>query len=346
MHVRLGVDAREWSAALQRLSPDRRDVYFGPEFHELHAMRGDGAPHCSIVEDGSAILLIPGLRRAIDSSTALWDLQTCRTGCAGPLANAEADTTFVENAWQAWMSEAARAGAVAALFRLHPLIGNERWLPASARVRDNRSVVVVDLDQGRDHAWRAAESRHRNMVRKARRLGFAVEWNVEREAFARLHRESMSRLDGDPELVFEPPFFAALWNLPCVEVATVRRDGVVLGGAVFVWSERYGHYYLAARRDGIGNHVGNAVIDAGVDRAGERHISSVYLGGGRTTNPDDDLLRFKRSAGTRLAPYRVALVPVNDGAMRKLVEHWTDEVGAAPGWLLGYRQPKPRRHDA
>jgi hypothetical protein len=338
--VLLDIDRAQWEAALQRIRPEDRDVYFGPAFHAVHAAHGDGTPHASIVEDGAAQLLIPGLRQAIDGGGRRWDLQTCRTGCAGPLATDAADASFLGSAWAAWAEAMAGAGAVAAFFRLHPLVGNERWLPRFARVRDDRPTVAIDLTSGREHLWRTADSRHRNMVRKARRLGFTVAWNVGREAFEALYRQTMARLESDDDLRFDAAFFDALWRLPEAELATVSRDGSLLAAAVFIWGPRYGHYFLAARQPESGNHLGNLLVDAAIDRAVERRLSYLYLGGGRTPEADDALLRFKRSIGGSLVPYRVACVPVNDAAFAELVGAWTADAGRPPVWLLGYREPQ------
>jgi len=344
MRAHIGVDAASWTAALGRLPAEYQDVYFRPEFHEVHAANGDGAPHCSIVEDGASLLLIPGLSRAVPAEKAAverWDLQTCRTGCAGPLTNAGDDHEFLERAWSLWAEEMARRGAVAALFRLHPLLRNERWLPERASVVADRSVVFVDLRQGRAETWLRSESRHRNMVRKARRLGGAVAWNEGHEEFVGLYRASMDRLQADSELRFTPGFFEALWNLPSVELATTRHDGALSAAALFLFGPRWAHYYLSARKPDASNHATSQLIDAALDRAAERGLEGLYLGGGRSTAPDDELLRFKRSAGGEVLSYQMALTRIDDSEFDRLTGSWADDVGAQPTWLLGYRQPRP-----
>jgi hypothetical protein len=341
MDVRIGVDAQEWITVLHALAVAQRDPYFTPEFHDVHAAHGDGTPHASIVREGSAVLLVPGLRRVIDGGGGHWDLQTSRTGCAGPLASVDADASFLDRAWGAWRREMTDQGAVAAFFRLHPMIANERWLPAWAELRIDRSAVVIDLDGGKERAWASAASRHRNMVRKAQRLQCEVRWNDGYAAFERLYDDAMRRLDSDADLRFDRRFFNALWRLSNVELAVVRAGTEIAAGAVFAWAETWGHYFLAARGTEAGNHVSNLLLDAAVDRAVARGVSSMYLGGGRTTRSDDPLLQFKRAAGTRLVDYRVALVPINDRAHQQLVDAWAAQTGRTPTWLLGYRQPIP-----
>jgi len=110
---------------------------------------------------------------------------------------------------------------------------------------------------------------------------------------------------------------------------------------VFLFGDRWVHYYLSARTASAGNYATSVLIDAALDSAAALNLDGVYLGGGRSTAADDDLLRFKRSVGGRLLPYRVGRVVVDEVAFEQLTRAWTAAAGAPPNWLLGYRQPVP-----
>jgi hypothetical protein len=235
----------------------------------------------------------------------------------------------------------ATQGAVAALFRVHPLIETERFLPETARTKVDRSVAFADLRTGRAQAWENAETRHRNMVRKGRQQDVAVTWQEGREDFVNLYHASMERLGAGRDLRFNADFFAALWQLPSAQLALAREAGTITAGAVFLFSDRWAHYYLSAREPDAGNYATSILIDAALDRAAELGLDGVYLGGGRSSAADDDLLRFKRSIGGRLLPYRVGRVVIDEDAYEQLTRSWTAAAGAPPSWLLGYREPVP-----
>jgi len=254
-----------------------------------------------------------------------------------------ADKAFLEAAWSLWKSEMAGRGAVAALFRLHPLLATEHYLPETATVALDRSVVFANLRAGREEAWKNAETRHRNMVRKARQLQVEIGWQDDRAAFVDLYRASMERLDADSELRFTPGFFAALWDLPSVQLALARERGRVAAGAVFLFGDRWAHYYLSARDPDAGNYATSLLIDAALDRVAGRKLEGLYLGGGRSPAPDDDLLRFKRSIADDRLSYRLARVVIDDIAYERLTRSQTAAAGAPPTWLLGYRQPIAER---
>ena len=130
----LSVTDEEWTRALDRLPEPLRDIYFGAAYHRLHAY-GELAVSLDLVEEGGACLLVPGLRRPIPNAPGYFDLSTCN-GYGGPLANTE-DDAFLARAWAAWAHESAKAGLVAAFFRLNPRVENRRFLSGEALVADN-----------------------------------------------------------------------------------------------------------------------------------------------------------------------------------------------------------------
>jgi hypothetical protein len=78
------------------------------------------------------------------------------------------------------------------------------------------------------------------------------------------------------------------------------------------------------------------------ERTAEQGLNGVHLGGGKTTAPDDPLLKFKQSFGGSLLEYKVAMVIGNDQKFQELCEGWIAENSTNPSWLLAYRQPNPK----
>lgn len=333
------LDTDTWRGSVDGFGPALADIYFTAEYHAMHEANGDGEARASLISDGAARLFVPGLR--VPGSGAC-DLQT-PNGYGGPLANTEATRPFLDEAWLAWRELARSDGIVAALFRLHPLVDNARWLPSSAVVRRERETVFVSLNGGRDGAWGRAETRHRNMVNKARRLGAAVEWNPPDgwSVFEPMYDAAMQRLQASPALRFSPPYFAALRSSSRAELALIRDDKGVAGAAVFFFGPRWAHYHLSARRPDAPNFATNALLQAAIERASDRRLDGLFLGGGTTNLIDDPLLRFKSSLGGERRDFHIALVVCDDEAYRHLIAGWRARSGRAPRWLLGYREPLP-----
>jgi hypothetical protein len=335
------LDQASWRSALERFGPSLADVYFSHDYHDLYERNGDGRAVCFAADVAGAQLLVPGLRVSLPHpNSAVADLQSCN-GYGGPLAPPAADSVFLERAWASFREAARGERIVATLFRLHPLLGNRRCLPADAVIRRERKTVFVDLTRGPTAAWEAADSRHRNMVSKARRAGAEVTWNAAGnwDAFVALYRPAMARLHAPSALNFSDAYFAALRQLADAEVAILEDEAGPAAGAVFLHGATFAHYHLAARRSDAPSFATNMVLQSAVERAAARGLAGMHLGGGTTNATDDPLLRFKRSMSTTLLDYEVALVVCDEPAYRSLLESWSSRAGKAPSWLLGYRQP-------
>jgi hypothetical protein len=328
--------ARAWDEAVAYLAGD---VYFGAAYHGLYEANGDGAPQCLRVTDGRHHLLVPGLVTAIPGEPTS-DLQSCN-GYGGPLASDGAPPDFLERAWSIWRDAERERGVVAALFRLHPLVDNQRWLPADARVLDDRHTVYIPLDGGLEAAWRDAEPRHRNMVSRGRRDGVTPVWSDEWARFEALYDEAMVRLAAPRSLRFPPGYFARLRALPWAECVSVADDRGLQAAAVFLWGPTLGHYHLSARRADAPNYSMNLLLQAALERAHERTLRGVHLGGGTSAGDNNPLFRFKRSLGGELTPFRVARVIVDTDRFDALNDAWHRRSGRQPSWLLGYRQSLP-----
>lgn len=338
----------EWKALLAQLPAQCQDVYFRPEYHDLHAANGDGFPFFFSAKEGPAEFLIPGLRVPIpltyrsSSPASYWDLQSCN-GYGGPLASPEASTQFLKSAWTQWKIWALENKIVAGFFRLHPLVDNARWLPADAQVILDRHTVFVDLSDGLEQVWLRADSRHRNMVNKGRREGINVQWDApgDWDEFESLYGASMHRLGAPQALRFSAEYFTCLRKLPGTRLACVRQSDMLAAAAVFMFGPCWAHYHLSARLEGSGNHLTNVILQAAIERAAAAGLQGLHLGGGRTRDPNDTLLRFKNGLGGRLLDFKVALVVTDKDTYGELCSRWARDVGNTPDWLLGYRQPQP-----
>ncbi|MGA2066651.1 MAG: GNAT family N-acetyltransferase [Thermoguttaceae bacterium] len=343
-------DAAAWNSVLAGCLAPYRDVYFLPEYHHLHEANGDGEALGTVVQNGDGTLLVPGIRMSIPPAPGtgcdhpLWDLQTCN-GYGGPLASPSAAPDFLEWAWNEWRTECRRLGIVAGFFRLHPLLGNERFLPRDAVVVRDRQTVFLDFSRGWDILWKNAKSQYRNMVNKGLREGIEVCWNEPEawEGLEEIYGRSMQRVDASQALRFSREYFAALRQLSGAELAGVQRQGRLVAVSVFLSGPLWCHYHLAARDPEAGNHLHSAILQSAIQRGCARGLRGMHLGGGRTAAPDDGLLRFKTSTGGDFRDFKVALVVADREKYDGLCNAWRQRAGCRPSWLLGYRQPIPAR---
>ena len=331
----------DWDSRLAQCGDEGRDVYFTRTYHELHPETGTAECFCHW--QGRQQLLVPGLRVPLPApvGAAGWsDLQSCN-GYGGPAASPDPDAEFLREAWAEWKRHCRAARVVAAFFRLHPLAGNERLMPADAAVKEDRSTVFLPLEQGLDEVWRNASSNYRNMVNKGRRLGTKVHWNRpgDWDAFPGFYLDAMARLAAPAALRFGEEYFRAVRQLPGTELAAVWEGDRPAAMSIFLHGPQWSHYHLSARHPESQNHVLTVILHAAVERAFQRQSRGIHLGGGRTAQPDDGLLKFKASTGGRLLRFKTALVVADPTAFASLVAGWRQQHGRDPVWMLGYRQP-------
>jgi len=337
------LDNAQWNAILAECHEIYRDIYFTPQYHNLHEVNGDGKAFCMAIREGREILIVPGIQTPIpnpECDHCLWDIQTCN-GYGGPVGSVPVNGYFIDRAWEMFREECQRRGIVAAFFRLHGLVRCKQFLPHDATILNDRQTVYINLSQGLEVVWKQAKSQYRNMINKGRREGIQVTWNESAawEQLGRFYSRAMERLNAPAALRFSMPYFDALRALPGAELASVWNKNELLAISVFLFGTRWAHYHLSARDPESGNHLHSVILQSPIERVHQRGLSGLHLGGGRTNNPDDSLLHFKLSTGGEKMIFNIALVITDRNKYNELCEAWRRKQGRLPNWLLGYRQP-------
>jgi hypothetical protein len=342
-------DARAWSADLDAFGP-LADVYFLHPYVEAWSFHVGGEARCAVAADGPCRLVVPYLMcRLPDAYGPGFDVQGAY-GYGGPLAAGPDD--FIARAWAAIEAAWAEQGALAAFFRLHPLLAPDQraWVGPGWAIVDDRATVSIDLAGGPVRAFAAPSSaNHRNMVARATRLGLEVTrstlTDARARAFAALYADTMTRLGAGDEYRFDLGYFEALAAGlgDRLELFSAERgDGTTEAMALAMWGPRWGHYHLSARRDGGENCATNLLLARIADVAYELGLERVHLGGGRTPSADDSLLRFKERVATGRHVFQTARRVIRPEAYRAAMRRWEIENGAPASWFLGYRQPQRR----
>lgn len=332
-------DAEAWQRAVE--NQPLADVFHLPGYHRAAETNGDGTAYAYLADEGGHVLFHPFLHRRIDRSRS--DIETVY-GYSGPIATTE-DPAFLEGCWRAFDDWCTAAGVVAEFVRFNPLSANERLASARYDVRFARDSVVVDLAATDDELWARYSSTQRNMVRRARRDGLAVEELCDENGlatFVHLYRETMRRVGAGAQYSFSDAYFAALREElgDGVRVLAVRRGAQVAAAALFLLYRDRMHYHLAAnaadeRRGGAGNLLLHEAISWGAAHGYTR----LHLGGGVSARANDPLFRFKRSISTLTRPAFVGGRVYDAEAYDELCATWMREHGVTerPPFVLPWR---------
>jgi hypothetical protein len=265
---------------------------------------------------------------------AIKDIQS-PYGYGGPLSNSD-DAPFLKMADEAFRLWAHENSVVAEFLRFHPLISQRKWY--AGQVTDNRETVSIDLSKD---LFEQYEKRRQPDVKRFLESGLMVQ-RVSSESmqrvFPELYRENMDRVGAKPEYYFAQSYLEALFRFSGTDNWLVYAEGTPVAGAVILTSTqaRVAEYHLGADKQGSGAQraiVG--LLHTAATYYQSMHFERFYLGGGRSTAPDDSLLFFKKGFSSLTDPYQIGSRVFESEDYARLERRFPTQ--AATGRVLFYK---------
>lgn len=330
-------ECSKWRAALAAFS--EVDATFLPEYHLAYALRVRGArPLLWHFSRGGEHFVYPFLLTPVilnSAPTGHFDISSVY-GYTGPLATDTSDT-FRQAAWEAFDTYAAEQKIVAEFIRFSPFHRNEQMAHPQTAVSLNRSVAVSHLPANEDALLALLGPKTRNILRKAARGGLtARELPVPDElpAFRILYEETMMRNRAPEFFWYGDSYWHNLVKLGRQELRLfgAYAQGRLVAGSMSIAHGQSGLYHLGASLPeyaplGAGN-LSLFAMSCGLMRSG---VTFINMTGGRTTNPDDPLLLFKRRNATSMAPFHIGRRVVDHDAYDAIAASWQQLHGSPPG---------------
>lgn len=298
-------DVAEWTAALDRMNYDVRDVHFLPGFAKTHERDGATA-HLAVYqsEEGWSVIQ-PFLKRPVDGGRC--DITSM--GYGGPISDApipsRAHGIEYAAAWVEWMEA---NGVVCEFALLNPLFETEQgYLIHDADTRREKSVVFLPLDNEPAMIERMRHGRRQAIKKfKDRPDTFALlfEGQFGQRAFTELYGVTMVRNNAPPRWRLSAATLDAITALSDAVIIAAGSDHVgATSMAIILFGRVAAYYHLAANIDEFQTGANEAVILMAARMARqERGSRWLHLGGGRTNDPNDSLLDYKQSFGGITVP--------------------------------------------
>lgn len=288
------------SAFLSFFGPEelRRDIYFQRDFIDLHARNGTIGLSDGDFSHHVGIVPIPGSGRN--------DLET-PWGYGGPIVPS---AELLPKGLAKWKDYVRReVGAVAEFIRLHPFLDPSIFADHVNMLQFNRHVVVADLNVSRDLRWRNYSDSTKNCIRKASRTLELHRIGAEAaEEFGSIYELGLTRNDASSDYYFDKQFYQKLLDAPWATTWMVTdSQGAAAVSCFLHGSGDLCHYHLAGANEKA--RRANAhyfLLDVALDHFSALGVRYMMLGGGRTTDNGDALLRFKSKFSPLLASYCVA----------------------------------------
>ena len=302
-------DKKNWHDYLRRL--DHQDVYYTPEYCEIHERNGDGKAQLYVYEEGEKIVIypyllrklsaLPHLKEVVKKHGELYDITT-PYGYGGPLTNVKQDTesiSFLTRFTESFKQYCQSSNVISEFIRFHPLYQNQEGFPSieKAYIRD---TIYVDLTKEYEEIWSNYDTKNRNRIRKSMSYDLRIQHRNRKddiEEFLRLYNATMKRTGAKEYYNFSRNYFKNTFellsdNMELIEVVT-KNEKVVMS-VIFMYGDEFIHYHLlGSDYEYLSLATNHFIVDYAIKWAKERGFKAMHLGGGYAGN-DDSLYKFKK----------------------------------------------------
>ena len=164
------------------------------------------------------------------------------------------------------------------------------------------------------------------MVRRSERAGVVVRQipvSAGFDRFLSLYRTTMRRIGASDYYFFNDRYFHLIKHL--IEnsgfLLVADMEGEWVAAAVFFYSSQFLHYHLSASGNCTPGAT-NAILHEAARIGFEKNLRCLHLGGGRTSDPDDTLLKFKLSCGSETHVFHIARTIHSPDDYSAMCEAW------------------------
>lgn len=287
-----------WNDLLACFSAESKDIYFDELYVKLYEDdRNKG--FCYVYREGESILLFPFLRRSFSfGKNTYYDFETAY-GYGGPITNNH-QLAFTQRALISLKYFFAREGYVAGFVRFHPLLNNQFLFGEDSLIIRDRQTVAIDLEMGENDIWmKEIHTKNRNIIKRGIKngLSFVVDEKYQYlNEFIELYNATMQKLSANEFYFFSKNYYDNfIHRIKNNFLGVVLYEERVISGALFFYSEDYGHYHLSGSDVNYLSLCPNnyMIYEASLELK-RRGVRKFHLGGGTTADANDSLFCFKQ----------------------------------------------------
>lgn len=331
-----------WNSYLDLFADKKKDIYYTEEYVKLYESE-DGKAMCSVCQDGNNVLLMPYIKKDIDG---YYDFETAY-GYGGPISNTD-NSDWINIAFNEMQRLFESEKYICGFIRFHSLLNNVDICNNHMQVMFDRNTVSINTRESEEEIWaHQITSKNRNMIRKAEKneLEYKAEYNFESlPQFIELYNATMSRLGAENFYFFGDKYYQSFIEAfkNRAFLGTVKKDGKLICAALFMYSKEYGHYHLEGSNHEYSKLAANNLLLW--KTACEFHklgVKEFHLGGGYNGEPNNSLLKFKKSFSSNIKNFYIGKWIFNQKKYDELKLDWItnnpDKIERFGRLLLCYR---------
>ncbi len=327
-------DEESWKLLISGFNYPLSDVYYDLKYLKVFEAYGEGKPECFYFMQDKQFAMYPFLINSVNKlgfnlSSDYYDIQGVY-GYNGVLTNSY-DPVFIDSFYNSFSEFCSNNNIIAEFTRFNPLLGNYKFSEKHMNVFKDRETVALDLTRDYSDIWENEySSKNRNIIRKARKMGYTSEVlrnppETEIERFITIYNSNMQMVNATNYYFFNRDFFKNTFNLLgdyAHLINVLDNSGEVVCSSIFLHYGKYFHYHFSGRVNGSDNSVNSFLLDEAVIYAKGLGAKIFHFGGGRSSAPDDSLLKFKSNFSKTRLPFCIGKKVHNQAVYNEVVKQW------------------------
>lgn len=313
------------------------DVYYTPQYYRLYEINDEGNAYFAISQFDLNFVCYPFMVNNINSlgyklDKKYYDVQSAY-GYAGVISNSN-NPEYIHSFYESFNQYCQANNIIAEFTRFHPLLENHTFSQNHMQVILDRYTVVLDLGKSYEDIWKNEySSKNRNMIRKAEKIGYTCDIvfkpnKTDIDNFIDIYIANMRAVAAESFYFFSESFFYDTFELLkehtyLFNISDNTRR-LVCSAIVFKYNN-FIHYHLSGRSKDADNSVNNYLLDQ-VAKFGQNSGAKLFhLGGGRSSSPDDTLLKFKMNFSKTTKPFYIGKKVHNQEVYDEVVRQWEEK---------------------
>ena len=323
------IEVTNWDKYLKKLNPVQKDFYFSREYYQIFKKKYPNSEiKAYIFIKDDKILIYPCYKIKVvgyDLDSSYYFLEGCY-GYNGYITNNNEDD-FTHEFNNKFSIFCCKLNIICEFTRFSPFLNNSRFYSRDCVYYD-RKTVLLDLSQGYDKIWeKEFNPKNRNKIRKARKSKYNLIIDNSRfKEFKEIYDYTMGSLKSEKFYYFSESFFKQLSESLNVEYLFITNDeNKIERGLILIHNNFYSHYHLSGSSLNKDSSLNNLLLDFAIRRSIDLGCSFFHLGGGKTIDSNDSLLKYKQNFSKTLKSFEVGFKIHNQKIYDLITQTWDNE---------------------
>jgi len=328
-------EAEKWNKYISKLPVNQQDIYFTPEYYNLHERYGDGKTQCFVFELNGEMALYPFFINPINKNiyqlkNDYFDIQGVY-GYNGVISSSY-DDDFINEFYKNFSDFCNENNIIAEFTRFHPILKNYKFSENNLDISKNRQTIKLDLSKSENEIWSDYYSKsNRNKIRKAEKNNISVyvtNLDEDYKAFYDIYSKTMKGVNAGSYYYFGYEYFKNFKDFirKNQKLLIAKYNDKIVSALFLMIKGKYAHIHLSGStyeylKFGVNNKIKHEAVLL------SKELGAKYLnfGGGNSSDLNDPLFKFKANFSTERGDFYIGKKVHNKEIYRTVCKIWEDK---------------------